>query len=299
MKRWMRKGLIGLFTTVALVALVAAAAVARGAHRLEHAPQPVVGTLPEAVGAAALARGAYLFGTLGCAGCHGDDGAGKPLWNGGRSHVDAPHIAPGPGSVTAAYRPEDWVRALRHGIGGRGQALFGMPSVDFQHLADADLAALVAHIRRMPPVSTRAGGRDFGPLMQALIGLGIVPLAPDRLRQGIEPVSAVVPAATAEHGRYVAQMCVGCHRPGFEGGPIAGMPPGTPAAADLRPLTGSAMSRYSSLAEFQALLRSGQRPDGQAVKVMPFESLKRLDATDTAALFMYLKGLPVPKGAAG
>ena len=33
---------------------------------------------------------------------------------------------------------------------------------------------------------------------------------------------------------------------------------------------------------------------------MPFESLKRLDATDTAALFMYPgKGPPVPKGAAG
>ena len=60
----MRKGLIGLFATVALV--VGGAAVVRGAHRPEHAPQPVVGTPPEAVtvGAAAGARG-RTFGTLG------------------------------------------------------------------------------------------------------------------------------------------------------------------------------------------------------------------------------------------
>ena len=124
-----------------------------------------------------------------------------------------------------------------------GQALFGMPSVDFQHPADADLAALVAHIRRMPLVSTRAGGRDFGPLMQAPDRPGIAARVPDRLRQGIEPVSAVVPAATAEHGRYVAQM-----RAAIDPASRAARSPAchraTPAAADLRPLAGSAMSRY-------------------------------------------------------
>jgi hypothetical protein len=39
------------------------------------------------------------------------------------------------------------------------------------------------------------------------------------------------------------------------------------------------------------MFRSGKRPDGSAVKVMPFESLREMSEVDLRALYLYLKGL--------
>ena len=52
------------------------------------------------------------------------------------------------------------------------------------------------------------------------------------------------------------------------------------------------MPRYPDTQAFVAMLRSGKRPDGSAIKVMPFESLRELDDTDTQALYAYLKTVP-------
>jgi hypothetical protein len=40
------------------------------------------------------------------------------------------------------------------------------------------------------------------------------------------------------------------------------------------------------------MLRSGKRPDGSAISVMPFASLGVLDDTDARALYLHLKALP-------
>ena len=91
------------------------------------------------------------------------------------------------------------------------------------------------------------------------------------------PVAAAV---NAQHGAYVANMCIGCHGPGLSGGTIPGGPPDWPAAANLTPGAGSAM------------LRSGKRPDGSGIKVMPFQSLRELNDTDAHALYTFLKTVP-------
>jgi hypothetical protein len=39
------------------------------------------------------------------------------------------------------------------------------------------------------------------------------------------------------------------------------------------------------------MFRSGRRPDGTALKVMPFESLAEMNATDVRALHLYLTSL--------
>jgi cytochrome c553 len=99
-------------------------------------------------------------------------------------------------------------------------------------------------------------------------------------------------AASAEHGAYVAQMCVGCHRASFEGGPIPGAPPDWPPAANLTP-TG-AMGRYDTADKFIAMMRTGKRPDGSSVSsVMPFMSLRNLNDTDLQAMHLFLRALPV------
>lgn len=99
---------------------------------------------------------------------------------------------------------------------------------------------------------------------------------------------------TLEHGRYVAQMCAGCHGPSLLGGKIAGAPPDWPAAARLAPGEGSVVPRYKDAETFVAMMRSGRRPDGSAIAVMPFASLKTTSDTDLRALHLYLAQLTAP-----
>jgi hypothetical protein len=46
------------------------------------------------------------------------------------------------------------------------------------------------------------------------------------------------------------------------------------------------------------MFRSGKRPDGSAIAVMPFETLREINDTDVAAMHAYLKTLP-PQAAGG
>jgi cytochrome c553 len=94
---------------------------------------------------APLARGKYLFSSLGCADCHGADGAGKAMI--------APNITSGPGGATAAYTDADWNRTIRHGVKPNGNPLFVMPREDFARLTDADTVAIIAYAKSLPPVA--------------------------------------------------------------------------------------------------------------------------------------------------
>jgi len=76
------------------------------------------------------------------------------------------------------------------------------------------------------------------------------------------------------------------------GGKSPGGPPAWPPAAQLTPGDGSVMGRYLSAEAMIAMFRSGKRPDGTAVQVMPFESLREMSETDLRALYLYLKALP-------
>ena len=90
----------------------------------------------------------YLFSSRGCVDCHGADGAGRTFVDDGRGvRIKGPNISPGPGSLVVRYQPEDWVRAIRHGVAPGGRPLMIMPSEDYNRLTDADLAALVAYMR--------------------------------------------------------------------------------------------------------------------------------------------------------
>lgn len=69
----------------------------------------------------------------------------------------APNLTAGWGGVGGTYRDEDWVRALRQGVGIDGQSLLVMPSDMFYHLSDADLAPGL--VFQSPPPSERPGDR--------------------------------------------------------------------------------------------------------------------------------------------
>ncbi|HEY1130354.1 MAG TPA: cytochrome c [Roseateles sp.] len=241
---------------------------------------------------AALERGRYLFNSRGCAECHGVDGGGRKVIDSGGLLVIAPHISAGPGSATAAYRVEDWVRAIRHGLKADGRPLMIMPSEDYNRLTDADLGALIAHVKQLPPVSGETAVLRLPPPVRVLYGLGLIQDAAAKIDHSLPPPAPVPEGPTAAHGRYVAQMCVGCHGEGYGGGKIPGGPPDWPAAANLTPGRGSAMGGYAGADTFIAMMRSGKRPDGSAIAVMPFASLSQLNDVDLRGLHAFLQTLP-------
>lgn len=250
-----------------------------------------------ASGEVAIARGGYLFRSRGCSECHGVDGGGKVVIDDPNGlHVASPNITMGAGSAVSGYGEVDWVRAIRHGIDRDGHPLLIMPGEDYNRLTDEDLAAVVAYVRALPPIAGKPATVRFPLIVQALYAFGVVRDAAEKIDHGLPPSQPVPVAVTAEHGAYVANMCIGCHRHDLTGGPIAGAPPSWPPAADLTPRSGSAMARYDTGEKFVAMMRSGKRPDGSAVStVMPFPSLAAMDETDLLALHTYLRSLPAPK----
>ena len=92
-------------------------------------------------------------------------------------------------------------------------------------------------------------------------------------------------------------MCIGCHGEHLSGGKIPGGPPDWPPAANITPGENSAMARYKDSGQFIAMLRSGKRADGTAIKVMPFESLSKLSDVDAQAVYEFLKTVPPGKRA--
>jgi mono/diheme cytochrome c family protein len=289
--RWLRVLAIGLGTLV----LLAAAALATGIflaerkqqRRVDVAVQPV----PYKTDAATLDRGRYLYASRGCVDCHGANGAGRTFVDDGALTIAGPNITTGPGGVVATYQPVDWVRAIRHGITPLGRALMVMPSEDYNRFTDDDLAALVAHVRALPPQSGQGAVVNLPLPVKALYGFGAIQDAAAKIDHSLPPQLPVPEGVTVEHGRYVANMCIGCHGATLAGGKIPGGPPDWPPASKLSPGEGSVMGRYSDADALIGMFRSGKRPDGSAVKVMPFESLREMSEVDLRALYLYLKGL--------
>ena len=246
----------------------------------------------------ALAQGRYLFESRGCAECHGVDGKGKVVIDDPNGlYVKAPNISQG-GAIVARYTTDDWVRVIRHGVKADGRPVLVMPSQDFSRLSDPDVGALIAYAKSLP-AATGGGAEIRLPfLVKVLYGAGVVPDAAEIIDHTLPPEAAVAVGPTVEHGRYVANMCVGCHGQGLSGGKIPGAPPDWPPASNLTPGAGTALARYASAENLRAMFRTGRRPDGSAVStVMPFESLRAMNDIDVEALYKYLKTLaPRPAG---
>jgi mono/diheme cytochrome c family protein len=292
MKSWLRLTLgVVAFLVVCVLALAAAGLLVadrRMARRLDTPPRPVAFVTD----AQSLERGKYLYESRGCADCHGTNGGGRMFVDKGKGslRIAGPNITPG--GVTGRYKAEDWERSIRHGVNPDGRPLIVMPSEDYNRFTDADLAALVAHIRALPPQSGGAAIVEFPPPVRILYGFGAIQDAAAKINHQLPPQQPVPVGVSAQHGAYVANMCIGCHGEGLSGGKVPGGPPDWPPAANITPGEGSAMARYPDAAAFTTMLRSGKRPDGTAIKVMPFDSLGKLNDVDTHALYAYLKTVP-------
>lgn len=301
--RWLRRAAAALGVLAVLAAAAAAAGHVMAGQRMKRQvvvpPQP---TLALRTDATAVDRGRYLYASRGCVDCHGADGAGRTfLDEPGGLKVVGPNITPDAGSAVAGYRPQDWARTLRHGVKPDGTPVLIMPSEDYNRLTDDDLGALVAYVRQLPP---RDGAQAVVSLplpVRVLYGFGAIPDAAAKIDHALPPPAPVPEGITREHGAYVANMCLGCHGARLTGGKVPGGPPDWPAAADLTGGAAGGMAAYPDADALLRMFRTGLRPDGTRVEVMPFESLREMSETDVRALHLFLRGLPaggLPAGTA-
>ncbi len=291
MQTWLKRGVLGLgvlvLLTVAALLFTSMLGERKLQRTLEIATQPVAWSID----AAGIERGHYLYRSRGCADCHGVDGGGREFINDGKGmRISGPNITLG--GPVVRYSAMDWVRIIRHGVKSDGRVAFIMPSEDYNRFTDADVAAIVGYVRTLPARADGIAVVELPLPVKALYGLGFIRDASEKIDHRLTPAQPVEAAINAQHGSYVANMCIGCHGPGLSGGSIPGGPPDWPAAANLTPGAGNAMAAYSDAKAFVTMLRSGKRADGSAIQVMPFESLRELNDTDAYALHAFLKTVP-------
>ena len=276
-----------------LLLLVLAAAtlymMGRSAINATYDIRPAVLTIPS--DSTALARGAHLVATQACADCHGENMGGKPFFdNGAMGYMAAPNLTRGKGGIGADYTDADWQRAIVHGVNRQGRSLLMMPSAVYAELSDADLAAMIAWLKQLPPVDRAFPERDLGPIPHFVSAFNDGMLAASGVDHDAARVADVVPAVSVEYGAYLANTCRGCHGNDLVGGAVHG-PPGTPPAANISPDPEQGVGTWSE-ADFVRAMREGIRPDGTEISPAMPRLLGQLTDDELKALWLYLRSVP-------
>lgn len=219
---------------------------------------------------AKVAHGKRIAAVLGCTGCHGKDLQGKRFYELYASNLtrDLTH-----------YTDQQLEHVLRVGVPPTGRDLWGMPSELFQHLSEADMAALIAYLRTLEPAGVPTQPPlPFPPEVREMIAKGeIMPTAASvRETKVLAPVDL---GASHELGRYITRVtCAECHGPELKGGRNA---------PDL--IVTGAYSRE----EFEHLMVEGIGVGGRKLKpVMETVSkgrFSKMTPQERGALYAYLK----------
>jgi mono/diheme cytochrome c family protein len=284
---WALGGVVGAFAIAALVVQAAAE------HRVSRIREVEVQAVSVPGDAASLARGRHLVEVVAqCTTCHGDDLSGRTmaddLWL-GRLH--APNLTPGAGGLSDRS-DLDVVRAVRFGVKRDGRPVLMMPSQYFFHFSDADLGAIIAYLRRLPPLDREAPPRRMGLFSALAIATGRVPdLIPGELLASRPPrLDATRPAASPDYGAYLVETggCRVCHRQDLRGGRHPLSLPEEPPPADLT--AGGPLARWSER-DFVRALRTGVTPDGRRLdpRWMPWPAFAHMTDLEMRAIFLYLR----------
>lgn len=164
-------------------------------------------------GEAAISRGQHIATIHFCAVCHGENLAGRVMLDAPALVVAyAPNLTPGVGGVGSTNTDEDWVRAIRHGVGHDGRGLVGMPARVWYHLSDEDLGALIVYLKSLSPVNNVQPKQRIGPLDRMMLVFGQFPATEAAMigHTALRPPSPE-PGLTIAYGEYLAQStCRAC-----------------------------------------------------------------------------------------
>jgi len=252
-----------------------------------------VEAVPIPSGEAAISSGRHIATIHYCAFCHGENLAGKVLLDEpALAVVYAPNLTSGAGGVGTTNTNEDWVRAIRHGVGHDGRGLIGMPARIWYYLSDEDLGALVAYLKSIPPVDNELPGRQIGPLGRLMVAFGqFPPTAAAVIDHHAPRPAAPEPGITVAYGEYlVRSTCSACHGVQLNGGYVRGNGGAMEIALNLTP--GGELSHWTE-DEFLAVLRSGVTPGGRKLsETMPWRYVGQMTDEELQAVWLYLKSLP-------
>jgi cytochrome c553 len=241
---------------------------------------------------ATLARGEHLMRSIPCGGCHGEDLGGLVFADAGPfALISAPNLTSGRGGRQPPLTDQEWELAIRHGLRRDSTSLIVMPSEVFNAISDADMAAMIAYLKRLPPVDREVPPTTLRIVGRSLLGLGQVPLAADTTPRTAH-VASVDTTIGAAYGSYLAGIlaCRGCH-----GASLSGATAFTPEEPPVSNITPGGIGHYSE-ADFFRALREGKRPAGtQLHKAMPWEYFRNLTDSELRSLWMYLQTVPAKK----
>ena len=254
-------------------------------------------TLSIPTDSASIAEGQYLATAIGkCVDCHGSDFGGKAFVDEPAiGYVAGANLTTGKGGMASQLKTEDWVRAIRYGVGPDGQGLVVMPSEDYWHMSDEELSKVIAYVQSLPAVDRDLPKPSLGLLGRVLVTIGALPL------YGVEKIDLNAsrpvpppPGPTAEYGAHLAMIggCKGCHREDLSGGPVSAGAPDWPPAANLTPHP-DGLGSWSK-EDFITALKQGKSKDGRALnpEAMPWTSTALMTDQDIDAIWAYLQTVP-------
>jgi mono/diheme cytochrome c family protein len=299
----LRKILIGLLIVIGFIVIVGVVAgyvmKSKTENRMTNLYDVDVMTIPIPTDSVSLAKGERWAGAT-CAGCHGSDFSGKDLINDeGIGRIVSPNITSGKGGITAAYRVEDWIRVIRHGIKPSGMSTVAMPSQDLGHMSDEDLGAMIAHLQTIPPVDKewplKPELTTMGKILMQAGAFGEV-FSAEVIDHSVHTRSAPAAGATAEYGGYITKVsgCVACHGAELNGG--LSPEPGAPVSPNLTP--GGNLGNWSRN-DFISTMRYGTTPEGHEMdpKYMPWDYMGKFNDEELAAMYVYFRSLPAMESA--
>jgi mono/diheme cytochrome c family protein len=279
--------LIGVIVVIALVLFLL------GSSKVGKDYDVQVASIPIPTGADAVERGRHYIETLGlCSECHGDRLEGDILEDDPAFGTLAPpNLTSGAGGIGGTLTDIDYVRSIRHGIGRDGKSLVIMPSHHYNSISDADLGAIIAFLKSLPPITNQVPETKLGPL-----GKVITLMAGDLLPASVIDHTAArppepIPGVTAEYGKYLSNICTVCHGENLSGGSVPGESGDAPVGRNLTP-KGALVSWSES--DFMNTLRTGVTPAGEQLdeEFMPWPHFKHLTDDELKALWLYVKALP-------
>jgi hypothetical protein len=297
MKPVLKKVLIGVGALVGLVAAGGGIFVwtqtSSYDSRMEKVHEVPLPNLTASQDPAVLARGKHLSHSLAAcatADCHGPDLAGgKTISMGPLGMFTGPNVTVG--GLGAAYTDAELARLITHGIKKDGRSVRFMPVQEFNWLPDSDVLAIVSYVRSMPAVDKPNGPTEMKTLAKILDNNGklVIDVAGHIAKKGRD--QAPSPAPTAEYGKFVARMCMGCHGDTFGGGPIPGAPSDMPIPSNLTP-DATGLKEWS-FEDFTKLLDTGVKKNGEKLNpFMPLEALTAMDEVERKALWAFMQSLP-------
>jgi mono/diheme cytochrome c family protein len=289
MKKWMKRLGVGLGGLVVLLLVAFAVAYGASKRRLDKQWDVSGAALSITRDPAQVARGRHVATAVAkCTECHGQDLGGTVFIDAMPMGVlIAGNLTAGKGGVLPRYTDAQLEAAIRHGVRSDRRGLLIMPSDEFQHLSDEDVAAVIAYLRTVPPVDRELAASRVGPLGHVLLATRQLPVPAENIDHAPRTRRVPPQGVTREYGQYLVSVggCVGCHTPSLGGGPGHGLP--TP---NITP--GGPIGSWTEADWFRAM-REGKRPDGSAISPeMPWKAVGMMTDDELRAMWMYLRTVP-------